>query len=372
MSKPAANAKRRSKANPENLYQRKGIWWIRYSIGGRKIRRSLGTKSVREAKRMRDQILAKRSTAAKFGIEAPNAEPIKTFAEVAEMWMRAREADLSLAASTRHLSVSTTTRLLIPEFGHMRMNMIKVEDIERFISRLHKKYKRRTVALYFGILGILFRQVIKRGWYHGPNPLDQLERTPTPGPGRDVTLTVEEARCLLSELSGVIRYKSGLALYTGLRWGEVHGLAWADISLNAQPPTLTVRRSYRGKTKNQASAATIPLSCDAVSLLQEWRQEQSQDTLWVFPRRDGTLWKQNPGRDRPTINQAAIRAGISKRVTPHVFRHTFGTWVYEQTHDVKAVQRLMRHASFHSSMGYVHDRRELSSVVERLPSLTME
>ena len=57
------------KQNPENLYQRGDIWWIRYNVGDRKIRRNLATTSVRKAKKLRDQILAKRSVVAKFGIK---------------------------------------------------------------------------------------------------------------------------------------------------------------------------------------------------------------------------------------------------------------------------------------------------------------
>ena len=42
------------------------------------IRRSLGTKNLRNAKRLRDQILAKRTAAAKFGIEVSEAKPCKS------------------------------------------------------------------------------------------------------------------------------------------------------------------------------------------------------------------------------------------------------------------------------------------------------
>ena len=69
MSQPETKGTRKRERAPENLYQRpgSGIWWIRYNVAGRKIRRSLGTPNVREAKRLRDQILGKRSVAAKFG-----------------------------------------------------------------------------------------------------------------------------------------------------------------------------------------------------------------------------------------------------------------------------------------------------------------
>ncbi len=58
------------------------------------------------------------------------------------------------------------------------------------------------------------------------------------------------------------------------------------------------------------------------------------------------------------------------KVTPHVFRHTFATWAYERAQDPRKLQLLMRHASFQTSMGYVHDRSELTEIVNRMPTLS--
>ncbi|MCG8419720.1 MAG: site-specific integrase [Proteobacteria bacterium] len=179
---------------------------------------------------------------------------------------------------------------------------------------------------------------------------------------------------LLAELSGRLYYKAALALHTGLRWGEVHGLAWTDIVLDSDQPTLSVRRSFQGRPKNQASAATVPLGIEAAALLRRWCREQAandNDPRWLFPGVHGRPLVRAPYADARKIHDATWRTGISKHVTPHVFRHTFGIWVYEQTGDPKIVQRLMRHASFHTSMLYVHDRRELSTVVDALPRLTI-
>ena len=153
----------------------------------------------------------------------------------------------------------------------------------------------------------MLRQAVRRGWLNGPNPLDRLERPPTQGPGRDVSLTHDEARRLLAELSGRLYYKVALDLYTGLRWGELHGLAWADIDLESNPPTLTVRRSYHGKPKNQASAATVPLSDEAAGLLRRWRVMQPGP--WVFPSRNGKLPTRSVRTERDTIHATVARLG---------------------------------------------------------------
>ncbi|MCG8420886.1 MAG: site-specific integrase [Proteobacteria bacterium] len=56
---------------------------------------------------------------------------------------------------------------------------------------------------------------------------------------------------------------------------------------------LTVRRSYCGKPKNEASAATVPINNDAAALLRRWRAEQGEPSLWVFPSVHGQILAQS-------------------------------------------------------------------------------
>ncbi len=160
----------RAKRNPENLYQRQGVWWIRYNVSGRKIRRSLGTTSRREAKRLRDQILAKRTTAERFGIEAPVPRKQYTFADVVEAWLQSRKARGDLRASTLSSAEDVTRAWILPRFGTRPIADITVEDVERFIAHLHSASSKRTgsrlsrayIAKISKYLGTIFRHAHKR------------------------------------------------------------------------------------------------------------------------------------------------------------------------------------------------------------------
>jgi site-specific recombinase XerD len=54
------------------------------------------------------------------------------------------------------------------------------------------------------------------------------------------------------------------------------------------------------------------------------------------------------------VREAAVRAGITKRVTPHVFRHSFATALIESGYDIRTVQELLGHQNVATTMIYTH------------------
>ena len=54
------------------------------------------------------------------------------------------------------------------------------------------------------------------------------------------------------------------------------------------------------------------------------------------------------------VTDAARRAGLSKRVTCHTFRHSFATHLLEAGYDIRTVQELLGHADVTTTMVYTH------------------
>jgi integron integrase len=85
--------------------------------------------------------------------------------------------------------------------------------------------------------------------------------------------------------------------------------------------------------------------------------------FWVFPARNYSVdpvtkirrrHHQHESELQRAIRSATIRAGITKRVGPHTFRHCFATHLLWAGYDIRTVQELMGHKDIKTTMVYLH------------------
>lgn len=85
-------------------------------------------------------------------------------------------------------------------------------------------------------------------------------------------------------------------------------------------------------------------------LRQYWRQNRPQE--WLFPGLKGGPISSTAVRK--TFRHARRLARITKRVTPHVLRHSFATHLLESGTDISVIQVLLGHASLQATTVYTH------------------
>jgi site-specific recombinase XerD len=93
------------------------------------------------------------------------------------------------------------------------------------------------------------------------------------------------------------------------------------------------------------------------------------NSRWLFPNRAGTRPVTYDVLAR-TLAAAARAAGIRRRVTPHMLRHSYATRLLENGVDLRTIQILLGHQSISSTLIYTHltepIRAKLRNVLDKL------
>ncbi|WP_055689762.1 tyrosine-type recombinase/integrase [Streptomyces prasinus] len=200
-------------------------------------------------------------------------------------------------------------------------------------------------------------------------------RTGTPRPRRFEPLTADEARQFLAATRGHrLHALFELALHTGLRKGELLGLRWEDLDLDAGTAAIrrTLQRTAAGglttlPTKTRASERRIALPARCVHSLklhreQQQREREAADTSWqpsehVFTTtRGGPIDPTNLTR---AFNTLLRKSGL-RRIRFHDLRHSTATLLLEQGVELIVIKELLGHAHIGvTATVYAHVRLRL-------------
>lgn len=170
--------------------------------------------------------------------------------------------------------------------------------------------------------------------------------------GRQINfLTDEELEALLNspDTNTIIGARDRaiieLLFSTGLRVSELVALDRDKINLK------TDELSVKGKG---GKVRVVFVSSDAKKSLETYLTMRKDTHEALFINYSQKLSRLTARSIQRTIKKYAENAGISKRITPHVLRHTFGTDLLRSGADLRAVQELMGHSSITTTQIYTH------------------
>lgn len=146
-----------------------------------------------------------------------------------------------------------------------------------------------------------------------------------------------------------------VAIYTGLRKGELWGLRWTDVVLDGPRPELIVRHSYRGPTKSK-KVRRVPLLPRALDALRRWRaMKPGVGNALVWPSPKGGCHGASYSAE---WDRWKVRAGIERPIRFHDLRHTcashlvMGTWCPPMR--LEQVAKWLGHSSIIVTQRYAH------------------
>jgi len=138
-----------------------------------------------------------------------------------------------------------------------------------------------------------------------------------------------------------------LMVATGVRVHEVVGIECHDIDI----PGRTVRLVGKGRRERQVFLTNDWITGLTHGYLGARSALGIQHPQLLFNTRHDPL---TPAAMRSRLLKAATAAGLSRRVTPHMLRHTAATQLIEAGVDIRYIQRLLGHASLSTTEIYTH------------------
>ena len=262
-------------------------------------------------------------------------------------------------------------------------------EIEAFLTYLatNKKVSPTTQNQAFSAILFLYKEVL------GIDMRDQniqalraQERKHIP-----VVLTRDEVKRVIENIDGIYNLIVSLMYGCGLRMNEALNLRIKDIDFGFDKVYIWDSKSLKDRTVPLPQKLKDRLKVQ-VQTVEELHQKDLADgygtvympyalerkypsaksqTKWQFlfpmknvakdPRSDVIRRHHiHPATLGRNIKQAAVKAGIHKRVTSHTFRHSYATHLLQAGIDLRSIQELLGHKSVETTMIYTHVVAELN------------
>lgn len=316
------------------------------------------------------------------GTWQPSAEPMTYGEFLTERWLpsllNTELRETTLGGYSRHVRV-----YLVPQLGGIRLDRITGADLAAFYGRLRiegakgKPLAGNTVARIHATVSRSMKDAVDFG-LRNTNPAGDIHRNAhpkqtSPKRARLRYWTADQLGAFLGHVQAQeprFYPLARLAAYTGMRRGEVVGLRWQDVDLDAGH--LSVRHTItavdnpngggmkliHGEPKS-GKGRRVDLDAETVAVLRSWKAQQAQDRLalggaWpnhglVFTREDGALFHPDTAS---TVHDRLVKATGLPRLTFHGLRHTHATILLKMGEPVNVVQERLGHSSAQVTLDY--------------------
>ena len=332
-------------------------WEARYRRPDGKTARKGGFARKRDAEAYIDEVeVAKRS-----GTYLAPSDGAATVGKLGAEWLEAHEA--AVKPSTFHSDESAWRVHVEPKWGGRRVGTIRHTEVKAWVAGISADRSATTVKRAHGVLAAILDGAV-RDRRIPSNPAREV-KTPRKVKKSKPYLTHKQVERLAvaSRYPDFIRFLA----YTGLRWGEGTGLRVRHLDVKrrrvaVEENAVIVNGHVQPGTPKTHERRTVPYPAFLDDAMKRARKGKRHDAL-LWPAIEGGYISQGnavsgwfAGAAKRVIaedveaadesrNNGEDEPAIMPRVTPHDLRHTAASLAISAGANVKAVQRMLGHAS---------------------------
>jgi integrase len=307
---------------------RKGFFISWMDQHGRRRRRKTAARTLLQARNALSAEKMRVEKAKILGFTPPGKE---TFTEAADRFLDFQKARVSEKEHAREESIF---RNHLKPYFPASLASINKSDIDRYVTMRCGKVSPSTVRREATILKYMLRKAVD--WEIIPlNPALGVEAPPA-APGRVRYLQPTEFRALLNECPDWLCPIVELAVFTGMRRGEILSLHYLNIDLSHGCILLPQTKNGEGRI--------LPLNKSAMQVLASL--PPGKPTNLLFP-------DIKPDKVTVAFKRACRRAGIQD-FRFHDLRHTTGSWLAMSGKDIYTIAKILGHKDLRMSARYAH------------------
>ncbi|MFC1833237.1 tyrosine-type recombinase/integrase [Thermodesulfobacteriota bacterium] len=322
------------------VFQKNGNWWIDFYHQGKRIRRKVGP-SKKVAEMALADVQVKKAKNDFLGVCEPKRIPFKDFAAEYLEYSRANKA-----LSSYERDETVVRAHLVPVWGDYQMSRITSKMIEDYKLKRLESVAPATLNREMNTIKSLFSKAVE--WeYLRDSPAKPVKWLKT-SRGSMRFLSREEADGFLEASKASQNHHFypvvTVALYTGMRRGEILRLQWQDVDFKRGKINVVSRDG--GHTKNYESRS-IPMNGSLRGALK--KHPRHLHSPYVFCNAKG-----EPFKDVDTSFANALKKSGVPHFRFHDLRHTFASWLVMGGVDIRTVQELLGHKDLRMTMRYAH------------------
>lgn len=317
---------------------------IRYRVRYRTPERKQTDKRGFRTKRQAQEFAAVVEVEKMRGEFVPAKLGMITVAELGPGWLHRKQSDQK---PSTFKSTETAWRVHVePRWGKVRLADIELDAVERWIADMTRAGKGATVVIRaYGVLAGVLDSAVKAKRL-AKNPTRGVENLPRKQSKAHVYLSHTEV-AELATAAGQHRLLVLVLAYCGVRWGEAIGLRVRHLDLlrrrlNIVDNAVQVDNEIHVGTPKSHRSRTVPVPAFLVNELARACEGKGRDDL-VFAGRNGEHLRRSVS-STGWFTRAVAKSGVP-RLTPHDLRHTAASLAISAGVNVKALQRMLGHAS---------------------------
>ena len=354
-----------------------------YDMDGRQIRKSM---TWRPAPGMTERQISKELERQKVLFDEQVKDGVYNgnirFQDFAEQWFQDYAKD-NLRIRT-YSEYRKQTKRIYAALGHIRLNKLKPRHLVEFYRQLAEPGQNqrtggglapKSILHYHSMISSILDRAVKWGLVP-ENPCRKVDPPKVPKHQIECLDDVQASVFLTGLKTAPLEDRAlfTLALYTGMRRGELLGLEWPDIDFNSGVISIRRTSQYGGKelgtytdsTKTEQSRRSIRVTQHGIDLLKAYKAEQAARRLllgdawaaaWtehprIFTNQDGR--PMSPSTPLNRLRRYLDKLGLPP-VSLHSLRHTNATLLIQQGVSVRAVSGRLGHSQTSTTMNiYAH------------------